>query len=43
MSIDIPVEPLDSMVNKPPKVYFVGLADKLISNQDTFEDVIRWI
>lgn len=43
MLSDIPPAPLDSMENKPPKVYFVDLEGKLRDSPDIFVDVIRWI
>ncbi|GAB2324780.1 hypothetical protein IRB23M11_24080 [Alkalibacterium sp. m-11] len=43
MSSDIPSAPLDSMANKPPKVYVVDLEGKLRGSPDIFVDVIRWI
>lgn len=43
MLSDIPPAPLDSMENKPPKVYFVDLEGKLRDSPDIIVDVIRWI
>ena len=43
MSSDIPSAALDSMANKPPKVYFVDLEGKLRGSPDISADVLRWI
>ena len=43
MSSDIPTAPLDSMANKPPRVYFVDLEGELRDSPNIFVDVIRWI
>lgn len=43
MSSDIRSAPLDSLANKPPKVYVVDLGGELGGNPGIFADVIRWI